>query len=151
MLGELTREQIERLLHSEVVGRIGCHAEGRTYVVPVNYAYDGEFLYGHAAEGMKLRMLRANPEVCFQVDHRSGLCDWQSVIAWGTFEEVQGQDATRIMELLLDRLLPLLAGEGAPATRDAARATLAAGTPVERLAIYRIRLRERTGRFEQSA
>lgn len=151
MLGELTREQIEHLLHSEVVGRIGCHAEGRTYVVPVNYVYDGEFLYGHAADGMKLRMMRANPEVCFQVDHRTGLSDWQSVIAWGTFAELQGHEATRAMELLLDRLLPLLADEGATASRDEARATLAAGTPVERLAIYRIRLRERTGRFEKSA
>jgi nitroimidazol reductase NimA-like FMN-containing flavoprotein (pyridoxamine 5'-phosphate oxidase superfamily) len=151
MLGELTRDQIEHLLHSEVVGRIGCHAEGRTYVVPVNYAYDGHFLYGHAADGMKLRMMRANPEVCFQVDHRTSLADWQSVIAWGTFEELQGSDATRALELLLDRLLPLLASEGATATRDEARKTLATGAPVERLAVYRIRLRERTGRFEKSA
>lgn len=151
MLGELTREQIEHLLHREVVGRIGCHAEGRTYVVPVNYAYDGEFLYGHAADGMKLRMMRANPEVCFQVDHRTSLSDWQSVIAWGTFEELQGHEATRAMDLLLDRLLPLLASEEAPATRDEARKILAAGTPVERLAIYRIRVGERTGRFETSA
>jgi nitroimidazol reductase NimA-like FMN-containing flavoprotein (pyridoxamine 5'-phosphate oxidase superfamily) len=149
MLGKLTPEQIEHLLHSEVVGRIGCHTEDRTYVVPVNFVYDGECLYGHAAEGMKLRMMRANPEVCFQVDHRTSLSDWQSVIAWGTFEELQGHDAARAMDLLLDRLLPLLAREGAPATREEARKTLAAGPPVQHLAIYRIRLRERTGRFEK--
>ncbi len=150
MLGELTSEQIEHLLHREVVGRIGCHAEGRTYVVPVNYAYDGEFLYGHAAEGMKLRMMRANPEICFQADHRTSLSDWQSVVAWGTFEELEGREAMQAMDLLLDRLLPLLASEGAPAMHDEAREFLAAGTPVEHLAIYRIRLRERTGRFEKS-
>ena len=151
MLGDLTREQIEHLLHSEVVGRIGCHAEDRTYVVPVNYAYDGEFLYGHAAPGMKLRMMRANPEICFQVDRRTGLSDWQSVIAWGTFEELHSDEAARAMEMLLDRLLPLLAGEAPLATRGEARATLAAGTPVEDLVIYRIRLRERSGRFEKLA
>jgi nitroimidazol reductase NimA-like FMN-containing flavoprotein (pyridoxamine 5'-phosphate oxidase superfamily) len=151
MLGELSREQIEHLLHTEVVGRIGCQAEDRVYVVPVNYAYDGEFLYGHAAPGMKLRMMRANPEVCFQVDHRMGLSDWQSVIAWGRFEELQGDEATRAMELLLDRLLPLLAGAGPHATRDEARATLTTDTPVEQLVVYRIRLHERTGRFETSA
>lgn len=151
MLGELRHEQIEHLLHSEVVGRIGCHAEGRTYVVPVNYTYDGEFLYGQAADGMKLRMMRANPEVCFQVDHRIGLSDWQSVIAWGTFEELQGDEARRAVDLLLDRLLPLLAGEDALATHDKARETLAAGASPDRLAIYRIRLRERTGRFEMPA
>jgi nitroimidazol reductase NimA-like FMN-containing flavoprotein (pyridoxamine 5'-phosphate oxidase superfamily) len=151
MLGELSREQIEHLLHSEVVGRLGCHADGRTYVVPVNYVYDGEFLYGHAAEGMKLRMLRANPEICFQVDCRTSLSDWQSVIGWGTFEELRGQDATRAMDLLLDRLLPLLAGEATPATPAGAGRTLSVNTPVERLVIYRIRLRERTGRFEKSS
>ena len=150
MLGELTREQIEHLLHTEVVGRIGCHAEGRTYVVPVNYAYDGEFLYGHAAPGMKLEMMRANPEICFQVDHRAGLSNWQSVIAWGTFEELQGQEATQAMDLLLDRLLPLMVGEGTLATRDEPQKILAAGAPVEHLALYRIRLCERTGRFEKS-
>src|SRR5512144_2832732 len=143
MLGELTTEQIEHLLHSEVVGRLGCHAEGRTYVVPVNYDYDGEFLYGQAAEGLKLRMLRANPEVCFEVDRRSGLSEWQSVIAWGTFEELDGPDALRAIDLLLDRLLPLLASEGAPATRDDAREVLAADAPIERLTLYRIRLHER--------
>jgi nitroimidazol reductase NimA-like FMN-containing flavoprotein (pyridoxamine 5'-phosphate oxidase superfamily) len=151
MLGELTREQIEHLLHSEVVGRVGCHAEGRTYVVPVNYAYDGVFLYGHAAPGMKLEMMRANPEICFQVDHRTSLSDWQSVIAWGTFEELQGHEATQAMDLLLDRLLPLMVSEGTLATSDDPQKTLAAGAPVEHLVLYRIRLHERTGRFEKSA
>jgi nitroimidazol reductase NimA-like FMN-containing flavoprotein (pyridoxamine 5'-phosphate oxidase superfamily) len=147
MLGELTPEQIEHLLHSEVVGRIGCHAEGQTYVVPLNDGYDGEFLYGQAAEGLKLRMLRANPEACFEVDRRTGLSDWQSVIAWGTFEELDGPEAMRAIGLLLDRLLPILASKGAPATRDDAREVLAEETPVERLAIYSIRLHKRTGRF----
>jgi uncharacterized protein len=63
MLGELTSEQIEHLLHGEVVERIGCHENGKTYVVPVNYAYDGEYHYGHAADGMTLRMMRTNPEL----------------------------------------------------------------------------------------
>src|SRR5215469_13315464 len=145
MLGELTREQIEHLLHSEVVGRIGCHTEGRTYVVPVNYAYDGEFLYGHAAPGVKLEMMRANPDICFQVDHRASLSDWQSVIAWGTFEELRGHEATRAMDLLLDRLLPLMAGESTLATGDEPQKALAAGASAEHLILYRICLCERTG------
>jgi nitroimidazol reductase NimA-like FMN-containing flavoprotein (pyridoxamine 5'-phosphate oxidase superfamily) len=42
MLGELTPEQINAVLFSEVVGRIGCHSEGRTYVVPITYVFDGD-------------------------------------------------------------------------------------------------------------
>ena len=39
---ELTRAEIDQLLRERTVGRIGCHADGVTYVVPVIYAYDGE-------------------------------------------------------------------------------------------------------------
>ena len=50
MLGELNERQIEALLIDLPVGRIGCHADGVTYVVPVNYAYDGVNLYAHSAK-----------------------------------------------------------------------------------------------------
>lgn len=35
MLGTLAPDEIEELLSTEAVGRIGCIHEGRTYVVPV--------------------------------------------------------------------------------------------------------------------
>lgn len=41
MLGTLTRAQIDGLLQQSTVGRIGVHADGKTYVVPVTYVYDG--------------------------------------------------------------------------------------------------------------
>lgn len=68
MLGELNTEQIELLLKSEVIGRIGCCADNKVYVVPVTYAYDGTHVYAHSKEGMKIRMMRKSPEVCFEVD-----------------------------------------------------------------------------------
>jgi nitroimidazol reductase NimA-like FMN-containing flavoprotein (pyridoxamine 5'-phosphate oxidase superfamily) len=37
MLGQLNPDQIEALLKSEVLGRIGCSANGIVYVVPVTY------------------------------------------------------------------------------------------------------------------
>jgi nitroimidazol reductase NimA-like FMN-containing flavoprotein (pyridoxamine 5'-phosphate oxidase superfamily) len=58
MLGPLDKEQIETLLNELPVGRIGCHAEGITYIVPVNYAYDGVNIYAHSAKGMKIDNLR---------------------------------------------------------------------------------------------
>src|SRR5689334_15533829 len=105
MLGLLAPEDIERILHSETVGRIGCHADGRTYVVPITYAYDGTAIYGHSAEGLKLRMMRANPRVCFEVEQVDDLANWRSVIAWTTFEELHGAEAERAMQLLASRLM----------------------------------------------
>ena len=40
MLGELKESQIETLLYSEVIGRIDCHTDETTYIIPVSYAYD---------------------------------------------------------------------------------------------------------------
>src|SRR5262245_1384454 len=37
-------------------------------VVPVNYLFDGEFIYIHSLPGRKIDVLRANPNACMQVD-----------------------------------------------------------------------------------
>ena len=151
MLGILTAAQIEEVLHSEKVARIGCHAGGRTYVVPFCYAYDGGSAYGHTAEGMKTRMMREEPRVCLEVERIEDLANWRSVIAWGRYEELTGPEAERGFLLLLDRFLPLLAGEtvvpphGDPA---AAHRRDAGGRPT---VVFRIRLGEKSGRFETVA
>lgn len=143
MIVELSREQMERVLHREVIGRIGCHAEGKTYVVPITYVYDGDSVYGHSAEGLKLQMMRKNPRVCFEVDHLENLVNWQSVIAWGEFEELKGQEALAGMQKLVNRLMPLMSSETAQPTHG--QNAGASG----QASIYRIRLEEMTGRFEK--
>jgi nitroimidazol reductase NimA-like FMN-containing flavoprotein (pyridoxamine 5'-phosphate oxidase superfamily) len=146
--GALSDEQIDHVLRSEVVGRIGCHADGKTYVVPVVYAYDGSALYGHSNEGLKLHMLRANPAVCFEVDHVESLTNWQSVIVWGQFEELHDEDADRAEQLLVERLKPLLAGQIDQLAQSPAHVTSPdAGLLVRRAVVYRIVLAERTGRY----
>jgi len=149
MLGELTPEQINAVLSSEVVGRIGCSSGGRTYIVPITYVYDGDAVYGHSADGLKIRMMRANPSVCFQVDQRENLANWRSVVAWGTYEELEGSQALDAFQILVARLLPLVTSEtlGMPSRPSSTR-----GKPVAELRkniIYRIRFTERTGRFEK--
>ena len=88
MLGKLNRSQIDNLLRSEVTGRIGCHSRNKTYIVPLTFAYDGEYIYCHTIEGLKTRMMRENPHVCFEVDRVDNMANWQSAIIWGTYEEL---------------------------------------------------------------
>jgi nitroimidazol reductase NimA-like FMN-containing flavoprotein (pyridoxamine 5'-phosphate oxidase superfamily) len=149
MLGTLSTAEIEDLLQSEVVARVGCHAGGRTYVVPVTYAYDREGLLLQSADGLKLRMMHENPWVCVEVDHIDNLANWRSVIGWGRFEQLLGDEAATALEQLRVRLQPLLVSETTPGAE-----TLAAGeTPIRsgngHSSIYRIRLVEKTGRFER--
>ena len=149
MLGELTPEQINAVLFNEVVGRIGCHGEGRTYIVPITYVFDGDAVYGHSADGLKIRMMRANPRVCFEVDQRENLANWRSVVAWGVYEELEGKEAVAALQLLVSRLMPLVMtetlrlpdGPGLPVAKPVVDAP--------KSIIYRIRLIERTGRYEK--
>jgi len=150
MLGELDQDQIDHLLRSEVIGRLGCHSDGRTYVVPVTYVYDGQCIYGHTGEGMKLRMMRANPHVCLEVDRIQNMANWQSAVVWGTFEELEGEEAVRAMELLLRRLTPLLTSETTipfQGLEGAVKRHPGAGDG--HAVVYRIHILEKTGRFEK--
>jgi len=81
-------------------------------VVPVSYAYDGRFIYGRSFEGMKIDMMREDPKVCFQVDIMNNMSDWQSVIAWGIYEELKNPtERNEALQQLMDRRLPLLSSE----------------------------------------
>lgn len=130
MLGELNDEEIDRVLHEAMIGRIGCHVAGQTYIVPVSYAYDGEHVYGHSGSGRKVAMMRENPSVCFEVEHVDDLGNWQTVITWGTFEELTGTDAAASRQLLLARFAPLL-GTASPVSSATAVPRLGPdGTPL---------------------
>lgn len=149
MLGELTNEEVEEMLTSNVIGRIGCYADKKIFVVPITYVYDGEFIIGHTVEGMKINFLRQNPECCFEVDEMKTLANWKSVIAWGTYEELSGQEAAAATETLLDRLMPLTASETSHPQRMGPSSLHRTRTLGKNPIIYRIRLKEKTGRFER--
>ena len=141
MLGQLRSSQIEDLLRGEVIARIGCISAGRVYVVPVTYVYDGTYVWGHAMDGAKLRAMRAHPEVCVEVEHVDDMSNWRSVIAWGTFEECRGDDWDTGISLLLERMMPLLKFPPHQPPPDL--------SALRRGSVYRIRLGDRTGRFEE--
>jgi uncharacterized protein len=131
VIAELSRAEIDDLLHAQVVGRVGCHAQGLTYVVPVIYAYDGEAFYIYTVEGRKVRMMRANPQVCFEVDeYETG--SWRSAIVQGRYEELDETGAEEALRLLAERF----------STRGSTRRPRAEGTPVA----FRIVIDEITGR-----
>lgn len=131
MIAELDRAEIDDLLHAQVVGRVGCHADGLTYVVPVIYAYDGEAFYVYTVEGRKVRMMRANPRVCFEVDeYEAG--GWRSAIVQGRYEELDEAGAERALTLLAARF----------PSSGSSRRPRAEGTPVA----FRIVVDEITGR-----
>jgi len=145
MLGAMTRDEIEQLLMRTSIGRIGCQAEGRIYVVPIIYAYDADCVYAHSADGLKIRTMRANPSVCFQVDDVVDLAHWTSVVAWGTYEELTGPLEERASTLLLSRFGPVRTS----VTALKHPRLLGIAQEGSRTTLFRIRLTEKSGRFER--
>jgi hypothetical protein len=102
---ELSSGEIEDFLCSQRIARLGCHADGVTYVVPLIYAYDDGALVAVTTEGRKTAMLRENPLVCVEVDEydADGKGSWRSVIAQGTYEELAGDAVEPALALMRER------------------------------------------------
>ncbi|MBW7892834.1 MAG: pyridoxamine 5'-phosphate oxidase family protein [Chitinophagaceae bacterium] len=149
MFGKLNSEDIESLVHAQLVGRIGCTNKGKSYVVPISYAYDGQYIYAHTSEGMKIDMMRKNPDVCFQVDDTKDLSNWQSAILWGEFEELpKDPQRTEALKVLSARKIPFISSETMHLTsqwpfQDDDDLSKIPGI------VFRIRITEKTGRFEK--
>ena len=129
----MDEHEIDAFLRRQLVGRVGCHQDGRTYVVPVIYVWDGESVYVQSIEGRKIEMMRANPDVCFEVDQYEPDGSWRSVILEGTYEELEGGRAEAALALLVQRF---------SGRRQARTGTRAARAPVA----FRIRSPRITGR-----
>jgi len=142
MLGELSKREIITLLESQFIGRIGCHVNGETYIVPVNYVYQNNAIYVQSGEGKKIEMLRTNSRVCFQVDKIDSMFTWKSVILWGNFEELKDMERQQVMQGLILRIMPNTDEAG----RNPAHAINA--QLHDSLIVFRINIENGTGRFE---
>ena len=148
MIGNLSSDAIEILLKSQLIGHLGCYSNDSVYVVPISYAYDGQYIYCHSREGMKVQMMRKNPKVCFQVEEMKNMANWKSVIARGKFEELEtGRERKVAIHTLLNRALPILSsitthlGKEWPFTPEDIKEINGI--------VFRIKIENKTGRFEQ--
>ena len=149
MLGKLTDAQIEQVLHTQFVGRIGCSSDNKMYVVPVTYAYHDGYVYAHSKEGMKIQFMRKNPAVCFQVDAMENMSNWRSVIVWGEYEELKTEQEQKTgMKILVDRLTPFMASETVRPSHHSHAPEIVEKSL--KAVAYRIKVIESSGRFEKS-
>lgn len=81
-----------------------CHLamcdEGQPYVVPLNFGYDGGFLYFHAApEGRKIDIIKRNNRVGFEFDILHDIVTAEQACKWGAkYESVMGSGTAEIVD-----------------------------------------------------
>lgn len=148
MIQDMTDGQMEHLLRTRPYGRLGCGSEEKFYIVPLSYVYDGQYIYGHAREGMKIDLMRKQAKVCFQVDEIENMNAWWSIVIWAEYEELtEGPLKEQAERLLQDRLAPYSASAalkpappGPYMTGHREKATL----PI----VFRLKVTKKTGRME---
>jgi uncharacterized protein len=149
MLGSLTKSQIDHVLDSQVLGRIGCFADGKVFIVPITYVFDGDYIYAHSKEGMKIKMMRKNPKVCFEVDVVDNMANWRSVIVWGEYEELEGKlSQEKGMNIIMEKLLPLVASQTLRYYEHHSMRPQMTEVELKSI-VYRIKIEEKTGRYEK--
>lgn len=129
----LDDEGIEQLFANSLVGRIACSSPevngGRPAIVPLAYGYDGEAAYAVGPVGQKIRIMRQQPLVSFEVDTATAEDRWQSAVAEGEYEELSSpqQREAGLHVIFGDRERPIIPDEHV---------------------VYRLRFTAKTGRFE---
>jgi nitroimidazol reductase NimA-like FMN-containing flavoprotein (pyridoxamine 5'-phosphate oxidase superfamily) len=149
MFGHLGEEAIETILRHQIIGHIGCHANNTTYVVPISFAYANGCVYAHTEEGMKVTMMRQNPEVCFEVYSMENMGNWQCVIGWGKFEEINDKaERANALNILLKRDLPIIPSKTVQLTTDWPFVP----DDLNEIGgiVFCIRLEKKTGRYERT-
>lgn len=150
MFGALNKNEIEDVLSQQIIGRIGCHADGITYIVPISYAYDGKCIYARTYEGLKVDLMRKNPSICFQVDIMDNMANWKSVIAWGKYKEITDADErNEAIKKLISRKIPGIASKMVQLSPLWPFSTIENHEVIDGI-IFCIVLDKKTGRFEKS-
>jgi nitroimidazol reductase NimA-like FMN-containing flavoprotein (pyridoxamine 5'-phosphate oxidase superfamily) len=135
---ELPDEEARALLARNNVGRLAFSFHDRVDIEPINYAFDGDWLFMRTSAGTKLTTIAHHPWVAFEVDEVRGQFDWQSVVVRGAMHrlDAEGSPAQRATHARAVEQL-----------RTVVPSTLRAGDPVPfRDVLLGLHLDEITGR-----
>jgi len=103
-VSDMSPAEMHTMLQRESFGHLGCARDGRPYVVPMHYAYDGKDLYFFTTEGMKTQYIQANPQVCLQIEEVRDSMNWRSVMVLGRANELTSkEEMQRAMKLITER------------------------------------------------
>ncbi len=96
---DLTSSECIRLLKNNYTGHLGFISQGDPYVIPITYYYNqaDNTIISYAEEGHKINAMRENGSVSLQVEEIISNSNWQSVLVFGTFEEIKGSNAKYLL------------------------------------------------------
>ena len=147
MVGKLSQQETDEVLKDNNWGHLGCNDGFNTYVYPVNYLYDGKYIVCHSQNGAKVKTMRQNSRVCFQVDEVADHENWRSVMVLGYFQELREErERYDAMKEFVDRRMRVKITDNYLSTNNPSGN--AGADNDNRPVIYRILIDEITGQYE---
>jgi nitroimidazol reductase NimA-like FMN-containing flavoprotein (pyridoxamine 5'-phosphate oxidase superfamily) len=139
-----SRAEIDAVIRSCQVCRLGLCDDGQPYIVPMSFGYDGESLYFHCAnEGRKLDILRRNPRVCVELDVVTRMLEADNACGWDmAYRSVMGTGTVEFLDDPKDKLVGLKCLIAQYSDRDLPFSEKG----VERVCVFRVRLESVTGK-----
>jgi uncharacterized protein len=116
--GKYDAETVFAILDAGFVCHVGFVVDGQPFVIPTNYARDGEKLYLHGSSASRmLKTLAGGVQVCVTVTHVDGLVmarsafhhsvNYRSVVALGRAGMVEdSKEKMRALELFTNHVAP---------------------------------------------
>ena len=94
------RKDIDGIIRRCRVCHLAMCDEGQPYVVPLNFGYDGRFLFFHTApEGRKIDIIKRNNRVGFEFDILHDIVTAEQACKWGAkYESVMGSGTAEIVD-----------------------------------------------------
>ena len=94
------RKDIDDIIKRCRVCRLAMCEDGQPYVVPLNFGYDGRFLFFHTApEGRKIDIIKRNNRVGFEFDILHDIVTAEQACKWGAkYESVMGSGTAEIVD-----------------------------------------------------
>ena len=102
----MSQKEIDQFLTCARTGRLGLVINGEPYIVPVGFVYHkGKIAVHSCIEGKKMKALKANPRVCFEVDETlSDASMYKSVILHGSSTILEDeQEMIPYLQLHIDK------------------------------------------------
>jgi len=104
LIQNMTEAASLELLKRAKLGRVACAYEGQPYVTPMSVTYGENCLYSFSTVGQKITWMRANPQVCVEVEELVSVHEWATVIIMGRYQElVTDADRRHAHDLMIHR------------------------------------------------
>lgn len=147
----LDQSEVNEVLENNYIGRLACCKDNTPYLIPITYCFDktDNSIIGYTAYGKKLHILRRNPIVCFEVDEIISLSQWKTVVATGEFIEMEGIDARNALHFFVEKIRILSKNNPNERQIQFLKDMTHAETHFSGSVIYRVKLKEKTGRYER--